>query len=220
MKKDAKSVLASLDDNIDAINDINQEIKEQNEKLLEMEDIIKESQTILKRAKELVSFFDKAFAKDLTLKIILFSICFMILGVIVFLVVYKTGNNQANVVTNTNALIDGDGHINCFTAMDSYSKAAVTIRDRLDCLEFNESLDNKLEHSDMEYPVGSTAGGNHRVRILRSNKTSRGRRLKKVISKYEPISDETRKLLDSDKYYKNYQRNLNMIVNKNNAARQ
>jgi len=120
MKKSAKSVISELDTNVNAINDINKEIKEQNEKLLEMEDVIKESQSSLKRARELIGFFDQAFAKDMTLKIILFVIILVVLGVIVALVIQKSTVKKASVKINANLAIKGTGRVGCDIAGKDY----------------------------------------------------------------------------------------------------
>lgn len=141
MKKSAKSVISELDTNVNAINDINKEIKEQNETLLEMEDVIKESQSTLKRAKELIGFFDNAFAKDMTLKIILFVTIVVVLGIIVFLVIQKTTVNKQNIMTVTGNLIKGTTRVSCAEAMGNYYTAAVYNRVGLECLEYNDQLE-------------------------------------------------------------------------------
>merc|ERR1712151_694891 len=119
--------------------------------LLEMEDVIKESQSYLKRARELISFFESAFAKDLTLKIILFVIIVIVLGIIVFIVIYKTQTHD-NVKVDTSKLIEGTSRVGCNEAMGNYFLAAVWNRPKLLCLEYNDQLDGKSNSGIIEPP--------------------------------------------------------------------
>lgn len=226
MKRTAKSVIGELDTNVNAINDINKEIKEQNEKLLEMEDVIKESQSYLKRARELISYFDKAFAKDLTLKIILFVIIVVVLGIIVFIVVYKTTANKEQPVQEAKNLIQGTGRVSCEEAKPDYFLAAVTNRPGLKCLEYVNQLSGKsssdlIESPESEFPKEVTnppaaeqAASTETKRVLRLNMKRRQYK-KENTPKFAPISDETRKLINTDHYFRTLKRNLELINSSN-----
>jgi len=151
-KETAARVLAMIGDSNDVIQDINTEIKEQNQSLLEMEDVIKDSQSNLKRAAELVDYFDKAFAKDLFLKIMLFVIAAAILGVIGFSIYYKKTKNIVKEQTAAAAVISSGGQAPCSIANINYVKAVTTNKKNVRCLEYSHSMDKPSMSYSMENP--------------------------------------------------------------------
>lgn len=120
-KKRAVGILNMIKDSNDLVNDINKDIHEQNQKLMDMEDIIKESQSHLKRAAALINYFEKAFAKDICMKIMIILIALCIIGVIVFAVLGKgnTETDEAVTIAATTATSLLTKHVNCQTQQQS-----------------------------------------------------------------------------------------------------
>lgn len=140
--KTAKNILGMIHESQDVVKDINKEILEQNAKLLESEEIIKDSQSALARASKLVDYFDRAFAKDIFLKIMLGLIALAIIGVIVFSCISKGESKKAAQLAQAKAAIStGSGVVNCATAGQAPDSAAASNTGKVRCVELSESLD-------------------------------------------------------------------------------
>ena len=147
--KRAKNILGNIKDSTALVADINVDIRAQNQKLLENEDIIADSQSHLKRAAVLVDYFSRAFYKDMVLKIMIFIISILIVGVIIFASMSKGSATQKSLAikntTNGVKTLESAKGLNCAEAkaVASASKNlnSMQISTHVNCLEGGVPLD-------------------------------------------------------------------------------